>query len=99
HVLDWIERGDVDLGVNTRTGSGARTDGYEIRRAAVTHGIPCLTTRSAGGPAAPAVASARRGREPEVPRVQDLPGIPPADPAVPEEPAQRPPSPDGAGVA
>ena len=35
HVLDWIERGDVDLVVNTPTGFGARTDGYEIRRAAV----------------------------------------------------------------
>ena len=27
HVLDWIERGDVDLVVNTPTGVGARTDG------------------------------------------------------------------------
>ena len=35
HVVDWIERGDVDLVVNTPTGSGARTDGWEIRRAAV----------------------------------------------------------------
>ena len=49
HVLDWIERGDVDLVVNTPTGVGARTDGWEIRRAAVAHGIPCLTTLSAGG--------------------------------------------------
>jgi carbamoyl-phosphate synthase large subunit len=40
HVLDWIERGDVDLVVNTPTGVGARTDGWEIRRAAVRHGIP-----------------------------------------------------------
>ncbi|HZL47630.1 MAG TPA: carbamoyl-phosphate synthase large subunit, partial [Solirubrobacteraceae bacterium] len=40
HVLDWIERGDVDLVINTPTGVGARTDGYEIRRAAVAHGIP-----------------------------------------------------------
>ena len=35
HVVDWIERGDVDLVVNTPTGSGARSDGWEIRRAAV----------------------------------------------------------------
>ena len=27
HVVDWIERGDVDLVVNTPTGVGARTDG------------------------------------------------------------------------
>ena len=64
HVLDWIERGDVDLVVNTPTGFGARTDGWEIRRAAVTHGIPCLTTLSAGVSAARAIASARRDGEP-----------------------------------
>jgi carbamoyl-phosphate synthase large subunit len=60
HVVDWIERGDVDLVVNTPTGVGARTDGWEIRRAAVGHGIPCLTTLSAGVSAARAIASARR---------------------------------------
>ncbi len=48
HVLDWIERGDVDLVVNTPTGVGARSDGWEIRRAAVKHGIPCLTTLVCG---------------------------------------------------
>jgi carbamoyl-phosphate synthase large subunit len=60
HVLDWIERGDVDLVVNTPTGVGARSDGYEIRRAAVAHGIPCLTTLAAGISAARAIASAHR---------------------------------------
>ncbi|HEX5923560.1 MAG TPA: carbamoyl phosphate synthase large subunit, partial [Baekduia sp.] len=61
HVVDWIERGDVDLVVNTPTGSGARTDGWEIRRAAVARGIPCLTTLSAGLSAARAIASGRQG--------------------------------------
>jgi carbamoyl-phosphate synthase large subunit len=60
HVLDWIERGDVHLVVNTPTGVGARSDGYEIRRAAVAHGIPCLTTLAAGISAARAIASAHR---------------------------------------
>ncbi len=61
NVVDWIERGDVDLVVNTPTGSGARTDGWEIRRAAVARGIPCLTTLSGGLAAARAIAAARRG--------------------------------------
>jgi carbamoyl-phosphate synthase large subunit len=74
HVLDWIERGDVDLVVNTPTGSGARTDGWEIRRAAVSHGIPCLTTLSAGVSAARAIASARRDGAPEVLCLQELHG-------------------------
>jgi carbamoyl-phosphate synthase large subunit len=72
HVVDWIERGDVDLVVNTPTGVGARTDGYEIRRAAVMHGIPCLTTLSAGVSAARAIAGARRDGEPEVLCLQEL---------------------------
>jgi carbamoyl-phosphate synthase large subunit len=75
HVLDWIERGDVDLVVNTPTGVGARTDGYEIRRAAVMHGIPCLTTLSAGVSAARAIASARRDGEPDVLCLQELHGV------------------------
>jgi carbamoyl-phosphate synthase large subunit len=74
HVLDWIERGDVDLVMNTPTGSGARTDGWEIRRAAVAHGIPCLTTLSAGVSAARAIAGARRDGAPEVLCLQELHG-------------------------
>ncbi|HEX4482473.1 MAG TPA: carbamoyl-phosphate synthase large subunit [Solirubrobacteraceae bacterium] len=75
HVLDWIERGDVDLVVNTPTGFGARTDGYEIRRAAVRHGIPCLTTLAAGVSAARAISSARRDGEPAVLCLQELHGV------------------------
>jgi carbamoyl-phosphate synthase large subunit len=75
HVLDWIERGDVDLVVNTPTGVGARTDGYEIRRAAVSHGIPCVTTLAAGVSAARAIASARRDGEPAVLCLQELHGV------------------------
>jgi carbamoyl-phosphate synthase large subunit len=75
HVLDWIERGDVDLVVNTPTGFGARTDGYEIRRAAVRHGIPCLTTIAAGDSAARAIARAQRDGEPQVLCLQELHGV------------------------
>jgi carbamoyl-phosphate synthase large subunit len=75
HVLDWIERGDVDLVVNTPTGVGARTDGWEIRRAAVMHGIPCLTTLSAGVSAARAISRARQSGEPEVLCLQELHGV------------------------
>ena len=60
HVVDWIERGEVGLVVNTPSGSGARADGHEIRRAAVAKGIPCLTTLPAAASAARAIARARR---------------------------------------
>jgi carbamoyl-phosphate synthase large subunit len=75
HVVDWIERGDVDLVVNTPTGVGARTDGHEIRRAALAHGIPCLTTLSAGVSAARAIARAAIDGEPDVLCLQDLHGL------------------------
>jgi carbamoyl-phosphate synthase large subunit len=72
HVVEWIERGDVDLVVNTPTGSGARTDGWQIRRAAVARGIPCLTTLAAGVSAARAIASARQSGPPPVLCLQEL---------------------------
>ncbi len=71
HVVDWIERGDVDLVVNTPMGTGARADGYEIRRAAVAKGIPCATTLS-GATAAARAISAARGRAPEVRSLQEI---------------------------
>ncbi|MGN6373008.1 MAG: carbamoyl-phosphate synthase large subunit [Solirubrobacteraceae bacterium] len=86
HVLDWIERGDVDLIVNTPTGSGARTDGWEIRHSAVVHGIPCLTTLSAGVSAARAIARARQIGEPEVLSLQDLHANPLAQAKTPAKP-------------
>jgi len=60
--------------VNTPTGVGARADGWEIRSAAVMHGIPCLTTLSAGVSAARAIARARQDGPPEVLCLQELHG-------------------------
>ena len=40
HVVDLIRERRCDLVINTPTGSGARTDGYEIRSAAVRQGHP-----------------------------------------------------------
>src|SRR5207247_10773971 len=71
HVVDWIERGDVDLVINTPVGTGARSDGYEIRAAAVARGIPCITTLSGGIAAARAIGAARHG-EPAVLSLQEL---------------------------
>jgi len=71
HVVDWIERGDVDLVINTPTGSGARADGYEIRAAAVARGIPCITTISGAMAATRAIIAARRGA-PDVISLQEL---------------------------
>jgi carbamoyl-phosphate synthase large subunit len=71
HVVDWIERGEVDLVINTPVGTGARVDGYEIRSAAIARGIPCITTMAGGMAAARAISAARRGA-PEVLALQEL---------------------------
>jgi carbamoyl-phosphate synthase large subunit len=71
NVVDWIDRGDVDLVINTPTGTAARSDGYEIRRAAVARGVPCITTIAGGMAAARAIAAARVS-EPSVVSLQEL---------------------------
>jgi carbamoyl-phosphate synthase large subunit len=71
HVVDWIDDGEVDLVINTPTGTAARTDGYEIRRAAVARGIPCITTIAGGFAASRAIAAARSG-DPAVVSLQEL---------------------------
>ncbi|MCW0214539.1 MAG: carbamoyl-phosphate synthase large subunit [Pseudonocardia sp.] len=44
-IVDRILAGEVDVIVNTPYGnSGPRVDGYEIRAAAVSRGVPCITT-------------------------------------------------------
>jgi carbamoyl-phosphate synthase large subunit len=71
HVVDKIDGGDVVLVINTPTGTAARTDGYEIRRAAIARGIPCITTMAGGMAAARAIAAARHG-EPAVRSLQEI---------------------------
>ncbi|MEO9138464.1 MAG: carbamoyl phosphate synthase large subunit, partial [Jatrophihabitans sp.] len=45
NIVEQILAGDVHLVLNTPWGAGTpRLDGYEIRTAAVTAGIPCVTT-------------------------------------------------------
>jgi carbamoyl-phosphate synthase large subunit len=71
HVVDWIRNGEVDMVINTPTGSGARADGLEIRSAAVRQGLPCLTTMTGASAAARAI-SAQREEEAEVQSLQEL---------------------------
>ncbi|MFC4387340.1 carbamoyl-phosphate synthase large subunit [Gracilibacillus marinus] len=45
NVLSIIEKGEVQLVVNSLTsGKKPRSDGFRIRREAVEHGVPCLTS-------------------------------------------------------
>jgi carbamoyl-phosphate synthase large subunit len=71
NVVDCIRSEEVDLVINTPTGSGARTDGYEIRTEAIRHGIPCVTTMTGASAASRAIFAAARG-DAEVQSLQEL---------------------------
>ena len=70
NVLDYMVDGDLQLVMNTPSGKGARTDEGSIRAAAVSHGIPCLTTIQAADAAVRAM-EAMREEEMSVQAVQD----------------------------
>ena len=73
NVVERIEAGEVALVINTPTGSGARADGYEIRRAAIGRGVPCITTMSGASAAQRAIRASRSG-DIEVISLQELHG-------------------------
>ncbi|MHA6794851.1 carbamoyl-phosphate synthase large subunit [Pseudonocardia bannensis] len=61
-IVDRILAGDVDLIVNTPYGnSGPRVDGYEIRSAAVSRGVPCITTVQGAAAAVQGIEAMIRG--------------------------------------
>jgi carbamoyl-phosphate synthase large subunit len=70
NVLDYMSNLDLQLVINTPKGKGARTDEGRIRAAAVSHGIPCITTIQAADAAVLAM-EALRGEELTVQAVQD----------------------------
>jgi len=74
NVVDLIRERRCGLVINTPTGSGARADGYEIRTAAIRHGIPCVTTMTGASAAVRAIAAQAKG-EAGVRSLQELHGI------------------------
>ncbi len=43
-IADLVVAGEIDMVFNTPSGGEARSDGYELRAAATSIGIPCITT-------------------------------------------------------
>jgi carbamoyl-phosphate synthase large subunit len=61
-VLDLVVEGKVDLVLNTPAGRDRyRADGYQIRTAAVGHGVPCITTLSGAVAAAQGIDAMSAG--------------------------------------
>jgi carbamoyl-phosphate synthase large subunit len=73
NLLDHLANGAIALIVNTPSGKGARTDEGRIRAAAVSHGIPCITTINGARAAVGALERLRQGELP-VHALQDILG-------------------------
>ncbi|WP_430592935.1 carbamoyl-phosphate synthase large subunit [Humidisolicoccus flavus] len=62
-IIDLIDRGDIDIVVNTPSGGTARADGYEIRAATVAADKAIFTTMSQLGAAVASIEAAGKGFE------------------------------------
>ena len=71
HVVNLVESGEIVLVINTPFGRGARSDGYEIRTAALRKGVPSITTLAGASAAVSAIEAAQRPRV-QVHCLQDL---------------------------
>ena len=61
-IVDIIRAGEVAMVINTPYGnSGPRVDGYEIRSAAVSVNIPCITTVQGASAAVQGIEAAISG--------------------------------------
>jgi carbamoyl-phosphate synthase large subunit len=61
HCVDAIRSGEVQLVVNTASGAQSVADSFDIRRSALTHGVPHYTTIAGARAASQAIAALRGG--------------------------------------
>ncbi|MBW8270079.1 carbamoyl-phosphate synthase large subunit [Caldovatus aquaticus] len=61
HCVDAIRSGEVQLVINTTMGGQSVADSFDIRRGALTHGIPHYTTIAGARAAVHAIAALRAG--------------------------------------
>jgi carbamoyl-phosphate synthase large subunit len=71
NVVDRIKSLEIDLIINTPLGRTSRFDDKAIRRAAVQHGVTCITTLSAAGAAIQGIRAGQKG-EIQVASLQEL---------------------------
>jgi carbamoyl-phosphate synthase large subunit len=70
NIVDHIVTGDIALLINTPLGKKSQYDDYAMRRAAITYGVPYLTTMSATTAASDALI-ALKSRRREVRSIQE----------------------------
>ena len=61
HCVDAIKSGEIQLVINTAAGAQSVTDSFDIRRSALTHGVPHYTTIAGARAAAHAIAALKSG--------------------------------------
>jgi len=61
HCVDAIRSGEVQLVVNTASGAQSVADSFDIRRSALTHGVPHYTTIAGARAAVHAIAALKAG--------------------------------------
>jgi len=61
HCVDAIRSGDIQMVVNTSQGAQSTADSFDIRRTALTHGVPHYTTLAGARAAAHAIGALRAG--------------------------------------
>jgi carbamoyl-phosphate synthase large subunit len=61
HCVDAIKSGDVQIVINTAAGAQSVADSFDIRRSALTHGVPHYTTIAGARAAAHAIAALKSG--------------------------------------
>ena len=81
-LVDAIVSGEVDLLINTPLGKRSQYDDYAMRRAAITYGVPYLTTMSATSAACDAII-ALRSVSPTVRPIQERVGSKADQPVAP----------------
>ncbi len=62
HILDGIKNGEIDLVINTPRGKISKEDDSYIRKAAIRHRIPYITTLAAATAAARGIRELKNGR-------------------------------------
>jgi carbamoyl-phosphate synthase large subunit len=82
NFLDVIKNRQVNLIVNTPHGSKARSDGFHIRRTALLHNVPLITTLAAARAAVEGLQESRQ-RPWQIRSLQELHQVAPTRPATP----------------
>jgi carbamoyl-phosphate synthase large subunit len=73
HIVDLIRAGKIHLVINTLTrGRAPERDGFRIRRAAVEHGVPCLTSLDTARAILEVLISIQDGADMDLTPIQEL---------------------------